>query len=259
MNSTKVPNISQQLDQRLHRLGLPTFKENYQKMAERQEAGGGGFIQYLYELSMQEEQRRDENQKIRRLKAAQLPRNKILKDFDHSRLPGLSPALVERLATGQFMDAAENLLIFGNPGTGKSHLSVALAREWSFLGRRILYRDAAKMGEELLEAENQNSLTKLFRKFDRLDCLIVDDISHRTLTRKQARCLFKLISHRYELKSVLLTSNLPFSQWQSIFRDDTTATACIDRLVHHAEILELNARSYRKEKAEEKAKKKNGQ
>jgi DNA replication protein DnaC len=112
------------------------------------------------------------------LKSAKLPRHKVLSDFKINRIPGLSPALIHRLATGDFMDTPENLLIFGNPGTGKSHLSIALAREWCLMGRRVLFKGASQIVEELRQAQEKKELHRFMKQLDHFDCLIIDDICY---------------------------------------------------------------------------------
>lgn len=243
-----------ELDQLLHRLGLSTFREHYQSLAENWEKSGQSHVAFLHALCVRENEHRDHNRRERLLKSAKLPRHKVLSDFKINRIPGLSPALIHRLATGDFMDTPENLLIFGNPGTGKSHLSIALAREWCLMGRRVLFKGASQIVEELRQAQEKKELHRFMKQLDHFDCLIIDDISYVPFQREETDVLFQLINQRYEKRSLLITSNLAFSQWKSIFKDEMATTALIDRLVHHAEILELNAPSYRAEKAQNRKK-----
>ncbi len=169
-----------------------------------------------------------------------------------ARIRGLSPALIQRLATGDFIDLHENLLIFGNPGTGKTHLSIALAREWCCLGRRVLFMTASELVQELKVAQSTLKLHLMIKRLDKFEILVIDDISYVPLERDETDVLFQLLSARYEMRSVVITSNLPFGKWGSIFKDDMTTAAAIDRLVHHSEILELNAESYRIQAAKNK-------
>lgn len=249
MNQMKNFNRHSELDQILHRLGLNTFRAHYQHLAESHDKAEKGHLSYLYELAQQEAEDREIKKKNRLLKSARMPRHKTLHDFEINKIPGLSKNLIERLAIGAFMDTAVNLLIFGNPGTGKTHLCIALAREWCLMGRRVLYRSASQIVEELKKAQTSNSLHAYIKQLDRIDCLILDDISYIPWDKQDTALLFQLISERYEQRSLVITSNLPFSKWETFFPDKITAVAAIDRLVHHSEILELNAPSYRKSKA----------
>ena len=252
MSTNKILPVHLELESDLKCLGLKTFIDNYQSVAQQCDKKGHTNVRYLQELCLYEVEKRNQNRLERLLKEAKLPRNKLLVDFDIGRIPGLSPALIERLASGEFMDRTENILIFGNPGTGKSHLSIALARQWCLLGHHVLFTTASKLVQELRSAQMHNQLHTLIKKLARIECLLIDDISYVQMQREDTDCLFQLLSERYEQSSTLITSNIMFSQWKSIFKDEMTTAAVIDRLIHHCEILELNAPSYRTQKAVQK-------
>lgn len=237
-------------------LGLKAVSEHFQKLGEEAERDGITHIDYLRQLLQLEYERRHKVRIDRFLKQADIPRNKLLREFDVSRIDGLSSSLVNRLADGEFIDRCENILIFGNPGAGKSHLSIGFAREWCLKGRKVLYKTAAKLVEELVIAKQALELNSFIKKLDRFEVLIIDDISYVPCDRQETDALFVLLSERYEQRSIVVTSNLVFSQWNKIFKDEMTTTAAIDRLVHHATILELNvSESYRTAYAKSKNKK----
>lgn len=236
---------NQTLDTMLESLNLLAIRDVYKKVSEQIIKGQQSPIDYLQELATIELEQRHQKSIMQLLKLAKLPRNKLLIDFDIGRIPSLHPGLLKNLSNGEFIDRSENLLIFGNPGTGKSHLSIALAREWCLQGRKCLYITAAKLVQELLIAKNKLHLNQFIKRLDRFEVLIIDDISYIPYERSESEVLFILLAERYEQRSMVITSNLVFSKWQQIFKDEMTTNAAIDRLVHHATILELNAESYR--------------
>jgi len=236
---------AQTLEQNLRQLLLPTFAKRYIELATVCESQQKSHLEYLNILTQEEVEYQQKQRIAKLLKDAKLPRNKHLSDFDAKRIPGLSMTLLQTLAQGDFIDKYENILIFGNPGTGKTHLSIALARKWCLQQRRIYYINAANLVQQLLKAKQDLKLKQLIAKFDRYEVLVIDDISYIPFERTETDVLFQLLAERYETRSTLITSNLPFSKWTSLFKDEMTTAAVIDRLVHHATILELNAESYR--------------
>lgn len=233
------------LTKQLRQLCLAGFATQHEAVAEECEKNNRSHIEFLQQLVAMEMEHRHQNRIERLLKQAKLPREKTLNSFDFKRIPGLSMSQVQRLAAGDFMDRCENILIFGNPGTGKTHLSIALSQEWCLQGRKVFYSTAAALMQNLLKAKSELKLNEFIRKLDRFEILLIDDISYIPSGREETDVLFTLLSARYEMRSLLITSNLAFNQWDSIFKDKMTTAAAIDRLVHHSTILELNAESYR--------------
>jgi DNA replication protein DnaC len=160
---------------------------------------------------------------------------------------------VRTLLEGSFLDRKENVLAFGNPGSGKSHLLCALAQELLLSrGRQMRFVTCALLVQDLLIAKRELRLSREIKRLARYDGLIIDDLGYVQQSREEMEVLFTLLAERYERGSVLMTSNLPFSKWEVIFKDPMTTAAAIDRLVHHAVILELNIPSYRVEHAQKK-------
>ena len=220
----------------LVQLHLPAFREHSAAQAALATQESLSYPRFLLSLSEIEVAERHER-KIQRLRRiSKLPWEKTL------------TALLE----GTFLDRAENVLAFGNPGSGKTHLVCALGQELILLGRRVLFSTCALLVQRLLRAKIDLTLEKEFKKLDRFEALIVDDIGYVQQSREEMEVLFTLLAHRYERRSILLTSNLIFSDWERIFKDPMTTVAAIDRVVHHSVILELNVSSYRMESAKKK-------
>jgi DNA replication protein DnaC len=174
---------------------------------------------------------------------------KSWKAFDRKRLPQKVDAQIGILLDGSFVERCENVLVFGNPGSGKTHLLCAIGQELIHRGRRVLFATCDLLVQELLLAKRELKLARLLKRLSKYAPLIIDDIGYVQQNRDEMEVLFTLLADRYERGSVMLTSNLPFSQWEKIFKDPMTTAAAIDRLVHHSIILELNVPSYRLEQS----------
>ena len=245
------------LEMLLKTLGLKTFLRNYATFAERAQKQKLSYGEYLYQLVQIEADEKQDRKVARLLKASKLPCGKSLENFDIANQPGLSASRLRELALGDCLDHCESILVFGVPGTGKSHLCAALGREWCMRGRKVLYTMAAELVQELLKAKHELKLNELLNTLDGFEALIIDDISYVPQTRDETDVLFVLLAKRYEARSVVITSNLVFSEWGQIFKDKMTTKAAIDRLVHHGTILELveiDGESYRERVAKQKKK-----
>jgi len=242
------------LSESLKELRLYAISEKYADVAQKCTVEKVNHEEYLRVLvDMEIEQRY--HKKIKRLmKQSRIPRRKSISNFTTERLPNINQQIINDLVKGDFIDRAENLLIFGNPGTGKTHLTIALTQEWCSAGRKVLFTTAAELIQDLINAKSDVSWNRKVESLNKNDVLVIDDISYVPCERQEADLLFILLASRYENKSVVITSNLPFAQWNTIFKDDMTTAAAVDRLVHHSIILKLNAESYRKETAKLKQK-----
>ena len=215
------------------------------------------YAQFLLALCDLEVNRRWSLRLKRALKEAQFPGTKTLSNFDWAHIPEFNPAPLMQLATeASWLERAENCLIFGPSGVGKTHLSIALARAVIELGKRAKFFSATALVQQLQQAKLELLLPTMLQKLDRYDLLVIDDLGYVKKSEAETSVLFELIAHRYERKSLLITANQPFSQWHTIFADDMMTVAAVDRLVHHALIVEIHSDSYRKQSATERGKQK---
>lgn len=238
----------------LKQIQMPAARRCYEQLADQARKGSWTYEQYLTEVIKQECESRMQNRITRNLRASKLPPSKTLENFDTKRLPTQVAALLNALAEGTFLDRCENILAFGNPGSGKTHLLCAIAHELIINGRRLFFTSCNQLVQDLLIAKRDLTMAKTLKKLSRFDAVIIDDIGYVQQNREEMEVLFTFLADRYETGSVMVTSNLPFSKWDQIFKDPMTTAAAIDRLVHHSVILELNLTSYRLEQSQKKKK-----
>ena len=238
-------NIHEQICDYLKQLHMPTMRGCYQQIADSARSESFSYEQYLVELLKLECDARRQNRIARNLRASKLPTSKTLDNFDKKRLPSKVAAHLSVLIDGSFLKRCENVLAFGNPGSGKTHLLCAIGHQLIEQGRRVLFIDCCQLVQDLLIAKRDLEMSKLLKKLSRYDAVIIDDIGYVQQSRQEMEVLFTFLADRYERSSLMITSNLPFSKWEQIFKDPMTAAAAIDRLVHHSVILELNIESYR--------------
>jgi DNA replication protein DnaC len=248
--------IHEQILDYLKQLHMPTMRGCYQQIADQARKEPLSYEQYLLELLKLECETRRQNRIDRNLRASKLPPSKTFDNFDKKRLPAKVAAHLNVLADGSFLNRCENVLAFGNPGSGKTHLLCAIGHELIEQGRRVLFICCSQLVQDLLIAKRDLAMSKVLKKLSRYDAVIIDDIGYVQHSRQEMEVLFTFMADRYERGSLMITSNLPFSKWEQIFKDPMTAAAAIDRLVHHSVILELNIESYRMEVAKKNKSKK---
>ena len=242
-------NINEQIVDHLKQLHMPTVRRCYEQIADQARKESFSYEQCLLELLKLECDARRENRIARNLRASKLPPSKTFDNFDKKRLPARVATHLNVLTDGSFLNRTENVLTFGNPGSGKTHLLCAIGHELIQQDRRVLFISCAQLVQDLLIAKKELEMTKLLKKLSRYDAVIIDDIGYVQQSRQEMEVLFTFLADRYERSSLMITSNLPFSKWEQIFKDPMTTAAAIDRLVHHSVILELNIDSYRMEQA----------
>lgn len=238
------------LDVMLKALRLPTFAARHRELAEKAEREGWSFIDYLRELAETELAERKRRRIERLLKASHLPLGKTLATLKLERFPVKVRRQIPVLCTGAFLRNATNVLAFGLPGRGKSHLCAAIGYELVRRGHRVLFVPTYHLVQRLLAAKRDLLLERELKRLDKFEAVILDDLGYIQHDRDEMEVLFTFLAERYERRSVLLTSNLVFSKWDRIFKDPMTTAAAIDRVVHHSVILELIGPSFRGEEAE---------
>lgn len=236
----------------LKALHLSSFAACFQEMSGTAESQGWSHQQYLQHLAEIELEDRRQDRIERLLKASGLPRDKTLASLDMTVLPERVKKMLPSLCEGHFLGRAENIVAFGLPGRGKTHLLCAIGHELVRRGHPVLFIPAYRLVQKLLVAKRDLILEKELKKLDRFEAVILDDIGYVQQDREEMEVLFTFLAERYERGSVLISSNLVFSQWDKIFKDSMTTAAAIDRMVHHCVILELTGQSYRNQEAQKR-------
>lgn len=237
------------LEALLRSLKLPTFVEQYEEVAEAATREGWSFEEYLRQLAELEANDRQGRRIDRLRKQSGLLPEKTLATLDQERLPAKVRRQLPALCEGDMLKSAINVLAFGLPGRGKTHLLSAIGHELVTRGYTVLFRPTALLVQQLLAAKRELRLEQELKRLDRFEAVVLDDIGYVQQDREEMEVLFTFFAARYERRSVLVTSNLLFSQWERIFKDPMTTAAAIDRLVHHSVILELTGPSIREEQA----------
>ena len=250
--SQPPPTREQSLAILLRALKLPAFTRYGEEIAQKAEREGWTFGQYLHHLAELEVQERGRRRIARYLKSSDLPGEKTLATLDRNLLPTKAQKQLPTLCEGGFVERGENLLAFGLPGRGKTHVVCAIGHELIRRGYPVLFTPTYALVQRLLAAKRDLRLEKELAALDAFDAVILDDLGYVQQSRDEMEVLFTFLSERYERKSVIITSNLVFSEWDRIFKDPMTTAAAIDRLVHHAVIVEMTGPSIRNEQAKKR-------
>jgi len=246
------------LKHNLKTLRLPTILAEYAQLSREAANQNENYEQYLLRLTELEVAARSANALAARIKNAGFPVLKDLETYDFSLTPSLGKQKILELARGQWIEEKTNACFIGNAGTGKTHLSVALGQAACRVGKRVRFFTAAGLVNQLEESQKQYRLERLMSALEKLDLLIVDELGYLSFSRGGAELLFQVFADRYERGSILITSNLPFSEWGQVFQGERMTAALLDRFTHRCHIFEMNGESYRFRESSKQAKEKKG-
>lgn len=233
------------LESYLRQLRLPSFVRSYQSFATDAARNNLDYTRYLLALAEQEVNKREQNRLQKRVKAARLPVLKELADFDFSALPTLNKAQVLDLSRGEYIHKREPIVFIGNPGLGKTHLAIALALSACRQGRKVRFWTTAGLVNELLQAQDEHRLHRFVSAALKLDLIVIDEMGFIPFSASGAHALFTFCSEVYERLALILTTNLKFADWVQVLGDERLTAALLDRITHHAHILELVGESFR--------------
>jgi DNA replication protein DnaC len=237
----------------LNELRLPAIKQLWPAFAERADKEGWPAARFLAAIAEHEVAERDRRRIERHLSEARLPPGKTIDSFDFGAVPMVSKAQVMAMCAGDtWLDKGANLIMFGPPGGGKSHLAAAIGLALVEHGWRVMFTRTSELVQKLQVARRELALESAINRLDRYHLLILDDLAYVAKDQAETSVLFELISSRYERRSTLITANQPFGEWGKVFPDPAMTLAAVDRLVHHATILEMNVESYRRRAALER-------
>jgi DNA replication protein DnaC len=234
---------------------VPTIAANFVALAEEAVKENHNHIRYLEALLAMESDERDQHAIGNRIRDAQLPRRKTLEEFDFAQAPKIQAARVRELAEGGYIDRSEPVLLIGECGTGKSHLATGLCLAACRQKRRVRFTTAAALVNELVEAKQNNQVRRLMSRWQRYELIALDEVGYVPLADIGAEFLFQVISERAERAAIIVTTNLPFSEWTTVFPNPRLCKALLDRITDRAHIIETGTESFRFRRTVERRKK----
>lgn len=244
------------LDHYLKQLKLPTMLREYKPIAQVCAQEDQDHISFLLRLTERETIEREQRAAERRVRAAKFPVLKTLDTFDFKAQPSINRTLVNELMRGEYLDAHENILFMGNPGTGKTHIATALGHAACAQGKRVRFFSVTGLVNQLLEAQQNRQLERLLKRIEKLHLLVLDEFGYVPFSKSGAELLFEVASRAYERQSLIITTNLPFEAWTEILGNERLTGALLDRVTHRVHIIEANGDSFRLKDAKKRAKKK---
>jgi DNA replication protein DnaC len=236
------------------RLQLPSLRRQFSSLAQEAAKQNQTHLSYLEALLESELEERERNAVARRIQEARLPKVKTLEEFEFEKAPHIPATLVRSLAEGNYLKRSEPVLFLGEAGTGKTHLAIGLAVAACRQRKRVRFTTAAGLINELIEAKNQNELNRVTNRWTRFDLIVIDEMAYVTIPESAAELLFQVIAGRAEHSAVIITTNLPFSEWTTMFPNARLCKAMLDRLTDQAHIIETGNESFRFRRTLEKRK-----
>jgi DNA replication protein DnaC len=233
------------VEQACRALSLPTVAANFANLAADADSSKLGHVAFLAELLNLEVEERERKTIERRLREAQIPRMKTLEEFDFANTPQVSAGLIRQLAEGTYLQKAEPVIFIGDSGTGKTHLATGLAVAASRQKKRVRFVTAAGLANELTEAQANHTLSRVIQRWTRLDLLILDEVGYVPFAQLAAELLFQIVAERAERSTLIITTNLPFSEWTQVFPNPRLCKALLDRITDRAHIIETGTESFR--------------